>query len=361
MLKALDYYREDCQSLFARDKKMYDDAFCKRSGNVTFMSLIPEDLEIYEKLDLTRFNFETDIEAYTDHLLALYADNFEKRRKVFDQKIPIISPILGIGDYSAFVSGEIIFKPDTSWSTPCLENITDYKNFPKLGTSKWYKRFLEISESLIIKAKDSGIPYMRGFFSPLDLAQALRGEKIYYDFYDYPDELHNLLDYCADATIRFAEDIYGLVKKHLYDTPYGCWYTNRKINMSEDIACMISGDLYREFCAPHTQKVINHFGIGYMHCHSRAMYLVKEICRMDHVVHLWLATDPNQPRPIEHVDELVEAANKAVVAIDCENFSEIENNIESLRKGNFNIAMPVKNIEEAKFYTDKFNRLINQQ
>ena len=359
MLKKLNYYRKDLDALFNKDKKMYDDALNKKTGNITFMSLIPDDIEVYTKLDLTKFDYEKDIEAYTDKLIQLYSDVFEKRKGVFDQKIPIISPVLGIGDYSAFVVGDIIFKPDTSWSTPCLENITDYKNFPEIGTSKWYKLFLKISENLMIKTKKTGIPYMRGFFSPLDLAQAFRGGQIYYDFYDHPEELHGLLDYCADVTIRFAEDIYALAKKHLGDTPYGCWYTNNKINMSEDIACMISGELYNEFCAPHTQKVIDHFGIGYMHCHSRAMYLVKEICKLKNVVHLWLATDPNQPRPIEHIDELVDYAQGTSLAIDCEKFSEIEDNIEKLKKGNFNIAMPVKNIEEAIYYTKKFDELIN--
>ncbi|MBI9008506.1 MAG: hypothetical protein JEZ05_00620 [Tenericutes bacterium] len=360
MLNKLSDYRSDYKEIFKKDKKMYDDALHKKVGNITFMALIPEDLELYNELDLTAYNYENDIEAYTDKLLSLYENVLEKRKNVFDQRIPIISPVLGIGDYSAFVTGDIIFKPDTSWSTPCLENITDYKNFPPIGTSKWYKLFLKISESLMIKMKDKGIPYMRGFFSPLDLAHALRGGKIYYDFYDHPEELHELLDYCADATISFAKDIYALAEKHLGNTEYGCWYTKNKINMSEDIACMISGDLYNEFCAPHTQKVIDYFGVGYMHCHSRAMYLVKEICKLNNVVHLWLATDPNQPRPIEHIKELVESANGASLAIDCEKFSEIEDNIELLKKGNFNIAMPVKNIEEAIYYSNKFNELIKK-
>jgi hypothetical protein len=191
----------------------------------------------------------------------------------------------------------------------------------------------------------------------MDLAGALRGEEIYYDLYDNPDELHELLDYCADATIQFAEDIYSLARKYLKDTEYGMWLLEGNINMSEDISCMISGDLYREFCAPHTQKVIDHFGVGHMHCHSRAMYLVKEICNLKNVANLWLATDPNQPRPMEHIEQLVQDANGVCLAIDCDSFDEIENNIDALRKGNFSICLPLDNVEEAYQAVEKFNNL----
>lgn len=62
------------------------------------------------------------------------------------------------------------------------------------------------------------------------------------------------------------------------------------------------------------------------------MYLVKEICGLNNVANLWLATDPNAPRPIDHLDSLIEDAAGVCLAIDCEDFSEIENNIDKLKK-----------------------------
>jgi len=356
-MKKISEYKKDLAKTVALSKKMYADAVMDRGGNVSFRALPPSDVEMYNTFNLTKYNFENDIESYCDDLISAYEKTFESRKAVDDNFIPSISPYLGIGDYSAFVTGEILFKKDTSWSTPCMKELSDYRKFPPLGTAKWYQKFLQISEILLQKTQGTGIPYMRGFFSPLDLAHALRGENIYYDFYDEPEELHAFLDYCADATIRFADDLYDLVRKYNGNTPYGCWYTDGKINMSEDIACMISGEAYQEFCAPHTQKVIDHFGVGYMHCHSRAMYLVKEICNLRNVAHLWLATDPNQPKPIDHISEIVSDANGVSVAIDCESFAEIEKNFSSMIKGNFSICLPVKDMSEAVAVTDRFNQI----
>lgn len=357
MFQDIRHYKNDIDNTFAANFKLYDDAYHKRSGNISLRVLPPCDVQFYQTLDLTQYDYERDQERYTDDLIRLLDESYQARKMLDDNMIPAIFPILGIGDYSAFVAGDIIFKPDTSWGEHVLKEIDDWKTLPPFGSTKWYRLFLSISERLIQKSAKQGIPFMRGFFSPLDLAHALRGEAIYYDFYDEPEKLHELLDYCATMTIRFAEDIYRLVERYYCDTKYGTWYTRKQINMSEDIACMISGDTYREFCRPHTQRVIDHFGSGYMHCHSRAMYLVKEICDLDHVVHLWLATDPNQPRPIDHVEELVQAAKGAVMAIDCDSFDEIEKHYDAMKKGNFSICLPVASVEEGQKTIERFREL----
>jgi uroporphyrinogen-III decarboxylase len=237
-----------------------------------------------------------------------------------------------------------------------MKALADFKKLPALGASEWYGRFLDICGYMLKRTSGAGIPFMRGFFSPLDLAGALRGEGIYYDFYDEPALLHEFLDFCADCTIKFAKDLYALCEKYLGESKYGMFFLDG-INMSEDIACMISADLYREFCAPYTQKVIDAFGKGYMHCHSRAMYLVKEICSLNNVATLWLATDPNQPRPIEHLETLVADADSVCLNIDCDDFSEIEKNAHSLKKGNFSICLPVGGLKEAEACTDRFKRI----
>ncbi len=342
-------------------EKTYSDAAARKGGNVTFRALPPSDTDFYGELDLTKFDFSDGLEYYADTLCKLLSQSFRVRTVVDDNMIPSVSPVLGIGDYSAFVAGGIAFAPDTSWSTPVLRELSDFRKLAPIGEALWYGRFLHICELLLRRSASAGIPFMRGFFSPLDLLAALRGDAIYTDFYDDPDTLHEALSYCADCTIRFAEDIYALAERYLGNTEYGMFFLRGNINMSEDIACMISGELYREFCAPHTQRVIDAFGRGHMHCHSRAMYLVKEICSLNNVVHLWLASDPGQPRPIDSIERLVEDANGVCLAIDCENFGEIESNYSAMKEGNFSVCLPVSDVAEAVSLTKRFNSLSEKE
>lgn len=337
-------------------RRTYSDALQHIGGNVTFRALPESDIKEYINLSAYRYD-ETDLDKYVDDLLEGYYQMMETRKHIEDNYIPQINVNLGIGDYAAFVTGDVHFKKDTSWSTPTLARLEMYKDIPPIGTSEWYKKYMYILERMLSKTQNTDVPFARGFFSPLDLAEALHGSEIYTDFYDNPKELHELLNYCADVTIYFAEDIYAMVRKYRKDATYGTMFIDGIVNMSEDIASMISPDLYDEFCAPHTQKIINHFGVGHMHSHSCAIYLVKNICKLNNVANLWLATDPGHPRPFDNLEQLIEDANGTCLAIDCESFEEIENNINILRKGNFSICLPVKTVEDALAFTKRFRQL----
>jgi len=358
MYKKIDYYKPNIDTVFSRMDKVAKDAIEKKNGNILFRVLTPSDIAIYSKIDVGSYNYDSDLNLYINDLSDAYAESFSERRNILDDAVPVISPILGIGDYSAFLAGDIYFSTDTSWSKPSLLKISDWQNLPEVGSNYWYKKFLEICAEMIKVSKGSGIPFSRGFFSPLDLAEALRGNNIYYDFTDSPDELHKLLNYCADATIQFAEDIFSIARKYLSDEKYAMWYIKGAINMSEDIACMISPELYREFGAPYTQKVIDHFGVGFMHTHSRAMYMVKEICSLKNVANLWLATDPNQPVPVKCLEQLIDDAQSTCLAIDCSSFEEFENTLDIARKGNVSYCLPVSDANEGQKLTQKANELL---
>lgn len=353
MFKALEYYKPGYAEVVQRFEKFYNAAEQKSPGNLVYRALLDSDLRIYENLKLNTYDFTTDkgLQIYVDDLVRELHIVSESRRGVKDDTLPMVMPVLGAGDYSAFVAGEIVFGEDTSWSQPVLNSVDDWKSLPKLGEAIWYRRFLDICERLLDKSASSGVPFMRGFFSPLDLAHALRGNDIYLDFFDSPGQVHGLLSYCADATIMLAEDVFQLAKKYLSDTKMGLWFLEGCINMSEDTACMISPELYRTFAAPHTQRVINHFGRGLLHCHSRALYLIPELCALHGVVNVWVATDPNQTRPIDVLDELIPQANGVGLSLDLESRDDIVRNIEVAKGGNIAFCSPVRDREEANEIT----------
>lgn len=354
MFKQFDYYKPNYDEVINRFEKFYGAVDEGSTGNFVYRALLDSDLAIYKNLKLNLYNFDNDddMDKYIEDLCTELHLQYDARRDVLDDTIPVVTVILGIGDYSAFVAGDIVFTEDTSWSQPILKNLEDWKDIEEIGESKWYKKFMCITERLLEIARPCGIPYLRGFFSPLDLAQALRGSDLYIDFYDNPKGVHELLDFCTTATIKFAEDIANKVNEYLGKTEYGTWFVNGYINMSEDIACMISPELYREFGAPYTQRVIDYFGKGLLHCHSRALYIVPELCKLKNVKNIWIATDPNQPKPIDEISDLIEKSNNVCLSIDCESFEEIEANIDIAKAGNIAFCTPVKDIEEANRITE---------
>lgn len=354
-MKSIAELKPCLRRIVAEMEKTYADALLHKGGNVTFRALPPSDVAPY--LDLTAYNFDDDIDRYVDDLLLGHERMAEARKDIDDNYIPQLNINLGIADYSAFVAGDISFQKDTSWARPALASLDAWRDLPPLGTAKWHRKYMEILERVLERTEDTGIPFARGFYSPMDLAAALLGPEIFTAFYDEPGKLHDFLDFCADATVRFASGIYAAIRRHRRDAVYGTLFIDGVVNMSEDISSMLSPALYKEFCAPHTQKVIDAFGAGHMHCHSCAMYLVGQICALDRVANLWVATDPNKARPFDHLQEMIEDANGTCLAIDCDSFDEIEQNIDLLRKGNFSVCLPVKTMEEARRTAQRFRSL----
>jgi len=360
MFKEVYQYKNNFEELINRYNKLHRDLNEKKTGNLFFRVFLKSDGDVYTKLDIGGYDYNKyeEIRRYAHDLCSLTEKALSVRSSVGDDAIPIILPFLGIGDFSAFVTGDIHFAKETSWSRPSLKRIRDYKNIEPLGSAHWYKKMISICTEIMQISKGSGIPFSKAFFSPLDLAESLRGIELYTDFYEDPEGVHDLLGYCTDALIFFMEDIYALIRHHLGDKTANLYFYDSIINnMSEDIACLISPEHYREFAAPYTQRVINHFGKSNMHCHSKALYLVKEICKLDHVMTLWLASDPNEPRAIDNLGQMIEDANGVCLAIDCSSIEEIEKNIETARKGNVCFFMFAESPEEANEATKRFRKL----
>ena len=135
-MKKLNYYKPNIDDTIAFMNKTYKDALLHKGGNVSIRVLPSCDVDFYSTFDLTKFNYNDDIDLYAENLCNELLKSFEERRFIEDNMVPAITPVLGIGDYSAFIVGDIDFKKDTSWSTPSLDNINDWKKLPELGTSK---------------------------------------------------------------------------------------------------------------------------------------------------------------------------------------------------------------------------------
>jgi hypothetical protein len=342
-LERIESYKPDVDRTADRLMSMDRSVASGLTGNIVFRAYMDTD-NIYDKLDLSSYNYDNDIDKYTDDLLKVYKKSFEARRDVFDDMIPFVLPFLGIGDYSAFFDGDVFFAKDTSWSNPTIIEWEDIHKIKPYGQAPFYTKLISIFKHVMGSLKDTGIPVNRGFYSPLDLAYALRGQELFTDFFDNTEHVHDLLDICTSATISIAEDIRKIAEYIYIGEKYGDLFFKNRISMSEDTACMISPEQYREFGAPYTQKVIDHFGNGSLHCHSRALYLVKELCSLKNVYDIWIATDPNQPRPIDHLKELIPVSNGVCLSADCSSFDEIKDHIDEMLQGNISLSLPENNI-----------------
>jgi hypothetical protein len=103
---------------------------------------------------------------------------------------------------------------------------------------------------------------------PFDIAHLLLGNDIFYDVYDSPQMLHELLDIITETYIGFRRHIEPRLTDHagsgavyLHGSIYG-----GKVLLKDDTALInISGPMYDEFSGSYNERILAAFGGGSNH------------------------------------------------------------------------------------------------
>lgn len=119
---------------------------------------------------------------------------------------------------------------------------------------------------------------------PFSVASQIWGiEEFMFAVYDYPEEVHHLLQRCTDAVIRYAKLMNEAADGDLI--PFHCmpaiWYPREKgIAVSEDLVAVVSPSIVKEFVRPYLEQIADAFGGVFMHsCGS----INNVICELNHV------------------------------------------------------------------------------
>lgn len=344
MFKEIHYYKPNLEEVIERYKQLYD---AHEPGHVMVYAMPPapysEPVPPLNKIDL-----DTQMEEYLDVCLHNFEIALENTIEICDDLIPTFGPNFGIGDYSAFIAGEVVFTEDTSWAAPVMKSLEDMNGFSLREDAYWVK-MLERALAYLVKQTASGpIPIIRGFYSPLDLAHSLRGEALFTDFMDSPDQVHQFMNFCADAIIWIASRLRKITGENFGGNIAGAWLKPGTICMSEDIACLISPRTYAEFARPYTQKVIDAFGHGQIHTHSLGVRTIPEITKLDRLLGVQISDDPNIPRGFDKLDWLLPRVNGIPLTVGCTPGELVSNFDSILSQYNITFAVEVADSNEGK-------------
>ena len=112
--------------------------------------------------------------------------------------------------------------------------------------------------------------------SPLDIAHQVRGEDIFYDMYDDPPFVHDLLAACTNAYISITREF-----KKVLDMPDDCSYSGSiyregcGVHAADDTATVLGPDLFAEFALPYDRQAFAAFGGGSIHFCGHAEHIME--------------------------------------------------------------------------------------
>ena len=188
---------------------------------------------------------------------------------------------------------------------------------------------------------------LRGFDGPMDIANAIRGNDILYDFYDDSESTKEFIDFCAEGVLwtyrnqmRYADEVGGG-----YISGHGLWMPKNSIGrFSEDASTLCSPAMYKEFGLPATEKLLEHFDFASLHVHSLGRYCIPIFRQMDKI-RIYQLTG------LEVFEEYEKELNDVIVNLDL-NAQTVKDNLAFLNSHKVIVNLVADSIDEVKEVID---------
>ncbi len=248
--------------------------------------------------------------GYLDAKISYLEEYYGKREGLEDDTLPELFFHLGTGAGGAvFDEGEVLFTSETSWLHPTLTDYADMGRLDSEKRTKWAQIFLDGVEYIMEHKKELVVaPFMH--YSPLDAANSLRGNEVFCDFYEYPEELKELLGYCTRVTRNFHRELMkrcGALEGG--QSMWNIWVPGeRAIGFMEDTSNLCSPDNYKQFGREYTAELVRDFGGGFIHNHMLGLHQFAQISSIDGLGIMNIANDPKCPRVTEVIAKIRERA-----------------------------------------------------
>ncbi len=260
--------------------------------------------------------------------LALAADAVDRARVILQQSldadddlVPWLVPDFGIAINHAFLFDlPVRFAEDTSWAPHPLDDDDAYERLDAIAYdpgNKWVRRIKEMHQFWRERADPSCVRTSFYHFSPLNLANALRGDSLFMDFYDKPDAVRNLLERCTRAIGDLEADLAPLLADQPGTAASGALAPKGSLFLYEDTMDMCGPDLAAAWGAPWSTALRDRFGAVTLYHHMMGQACHRVIGQVAQGSLIRIADNPNCPPAADALAELYADSGDNALMFDC--------------------------------------------
>jgi len=335
--------RNDIKDVLTRTKKLYNE----EKG---VLIQIKDIKDFYTKpKNLNSFGLPNNMESYLDYKIDRFIKYWKKRENLRDDLLPAITPWYGIAEHSAFIGGEVDFSDNTSWHHKLINSYEDMDKLVLNENNIYLKLVIEGMKYLKKKSKGRYFVKLRGANGPMDIANVIRGNDIFYDFFEKPDNLKILMNFCKEAarfTLNMQKNIADNIDGGII-TGFDTWMEGNSIgHISEDASTMISNAHYNEFGRPFTLSLVSEYDHVFMHIHALGAHNIPNIVTIPNIDFVEISNDPNCKRAIEVYKDYENILKNKVTCVLL-TLDEIRDNIGFLKENKTIIWYDAINLEDA--------------
>jgi hypothetical protein len=288
------------------------------------MIVVRQDPYWVKKKNLFEYDFNNGGHLEMAEDMAICAEGMlEWSEESGDDLIPWMTPDLGIAVHHTFIFDlPVQFSEWTSWAPHPLSGDNGYDRLDEVvynPENRWAKIMKEMVEYWGNRASQPYLFNGHNHYSPLDLANAIRGNDLFTDFYEYPDEVTGLMRRCTETIIAFEKDLRRFIPADRPGMPFwGAMAPQGAIFMSEDAMDMCGPNVSMEWGQPWSKMIQDEFGCAAVHHHMMGANLQGIIGSYVQNSIIQISNDPNCPPATDRLKELYEMSNGNALMFDCD-------------------------------------------
>jgi hypothetical protein len=312
-----------------------------------------------------QFNFDAELEKLLEYELESAKSSWAVKEGIDDDSVPAIAPYFGIAEHSAWLGLDAVIQENTSLSIPVVNSIDDLNKLSCSESNKWFQ-YMKRSYDYFRSRKDgSFVLSVRGIMTPMDIANAVCGDKLFEDFLLEPEYCHKLMEYFTKVIRWYYPHVLSwsdsIENGYIFNCGGG-WMPKESIgHLSNDTAMLCSGRLYKKFGLPYEKQMVDGYSNILYHVHNEKIHYFSELVKLPNLSMLQVSYDPKTVKPINNLEEIYKVTDNTNLMLDatCE---EVVNNIEMLKQRNVFLQVNCKNKSDAvdivKFIRDRSKRII---
>jgi hypothetical protein len=306
------------------------------------------------------FDFDNEIEKLLEYQLDAAKCKWNAKDGINDDSIPAIAPYFGIAEHSAWLGLDAVIQENTSLSIAVVNSIDDLNKLLFSEDNKWFQ-YMKRSYDYFRSRKDgSFVLSVRGIMTPMDIANAVYGDKLFEDFLLEPEYCHKLMEYFTKAIRWYYPHVLSWSDNIENGYVMNCgegWMPKGTIgHLSNDTAMLCSPRIYKKFGLPYEKQMVDGYSNILYHVHNEKIHYFQELVKLSNLSMLQVSYDPKTVKPINNLKEIYKVTENTNLMLDatCE---EVVNNIEMLKQRNVFLQVNCKNKSDAvdivKFVRDR--------
>jgi hypothetical protein len=252
-------------------------------------------------------------------MFEVFLEDFQRRECLQDDAMPTARPNFGDYGFGAYVGAEVTFGQGGACAKPLLSDLADTSRLCFDPDNEWIRLLEESTRYFAEQAQGKCATSIIETTDSLNFAENVFGSSVFMELYDHPRELLDLFDFACDLNIRLIE----LQRKHIARVEGGYfdlheeWLPGDCVWLSIDAWGSCSLQDFRSLGRGHLQKIVDHFGSGWLHMHNSHLHLLEEVVTVRDLAGIGIMDDPKQVPSFDRLASIQEVTGDIPLQINC--------------------------------------------